>query len=175
MKLCQLAPRIAARLEAFHDLGQKCFNIGSGRQNTDSLRRDKHTRDVEIGKRCVRVECLERLSIIGECLDDRFFLSCRTHYVLLLQLTSCFAGDRRAGYTMALEKAQDLHLLREFDHEFLIPFEMTNLSWIAAGEFAHGFDAVPVEIVTNSVSFSRSSRNVWTPSAFLLSGLIPAS
>src|SRR5262245_28647491 len=127
MKLCQLAPRIAARLEAFHDLGQKCFNIGSGCQNTDSLRRDKHTRDVEIGKRCVRVECLERLSIIGERLDDRFFLSCRTHYVLLLQLTSCFAVGRRAGYTMALEKAQDLHLLREFDQEFLVPFEMLTL------------------------------------------------
>src|SRR5215831_16846308 len=102
MKLCQLAPRIAARLEAFHDLGQKCFNIGSSPQNTHSLRWDKHTRDVEIGKRCVRVECLERLSIIGECLGDRFFLSCHTHYVLPLKLTSGSAASRRAGYTMTL-------------------------------------------------------------------------
>src|SRR5215468_9147025 len=102
MKLCQLAPRIAAGLEAFHDLGQKCFNIDGGCQNTHSLRRDKHTRDVEIGKRCVRVECLERLSIIGECLDDRFFFSCHTHYVLPLKLTSGSAADRRACYTMAL-------------------------------------------------------------------------
>src|SRR5215510_12903626 len=102
MKLCQLAPRIAARLEAFHDLGQKCFNISSGRQNTDSLRRDKHPRDVEIGKRCVRVECLELLSIIGECLDDRFSLSCHTHHVLLLKFTSCSAAGRRASYALAV-------------------------------------------------------------------------
>src|SRR5215207_2106015 len=31
------------------------------------------------------------------------------------------------------------------------------------------------EIVMNSVSFSRSSRNVWTPSALSISGLMPAS
>ena len=31
------------------------------------------------------------------------------------------------------------------------------------------------EIVMNSDSVSRSSRNVWTPSAFSISGLIPTS
>src|SRR5262245_22529335 len=102
MKLCQLATRIAAGLKAFHDLGQKCFNIGSGCQNTHSLRRDKHTRDVEIGKRCVRVECLERLNIVAECLGDRFVLSCHTHYVLLLKLTSGSAAGCRPGYSMTL-------------------------------------------------------------------------
>ena len=43
-----------------------------------------------------------------------------------------------AGYAMALKEAQDLHLLRELDKEFLIPFEMMNLSGIAARELAHG-------------------------------------
>ena len=45
---------------------------------------------------------------------------------------------------MALEEAQDLHLLREFDEEFLIPFEMMNLCRIAARKFAHRFDALPI-------------------------------
>ena len=45
---------------------------------------------------------------------------------------------------MALEEAQDLHLLREFDKEFLIPFEMMNLSGIAARELPHGLDALPI-------------------------------
>src|SRR5215831_3382539 len=143
MKLCQLAPRIAASLKAFHDLSEKCFNIGSGCQDTNSLWRDKHTREVEVREHRARVECLERLSIIGERLGDRFFLSCHTYYVL--RLPNFFAAaSRRDGYTMALEEAQVLHLLREFDEEFLIPFEMMNLCRIAARKFAHRFDALPI-------------------------------
>src|SRR5262249_3072647 len=143
MKLCQLAPRIAASLKAFHDLSEKCFNIGSGCQDTNSLWRDKHTREVEVREHRARVECLERLSIIGERLGDRFFLSCHTDYVL--RLPNFFAAaSRRDGYTMALEEAQDLHLLREFDEEFLIPFEMMNLCRIAARKFAHRFDTLPI-------------------------------
>jgi hypothetical protein len=45
---------------------------------------------------------------------------------------------------MALTEAQDLHLFREFDEKFLIPFEMMNFSGIAACELAHGFDAFPI-------------------------------
>ena len=45
---------------------------------------------------------------------------------------------------MALEEAQDLHLFRQFDKEFLVPFEVMNLCGIAAGELAHGLDALPI-------------------------------
>jgi len=45
---------------------------------------------------------------------------------------------------MALEEAQDLHLLRQLDQEFLVAFEMMNLSGIAACEFSHGLDALPI-------------------------------
>src|SRR5262245_30925022 len=52
----QLAPGIAAGLETLHDFGEKSFNIGSGCEETHSLRRDKHTRDMEVGERRARVE-----------------------------------------------------------------------------------------------------------------------
>src|SRR5919106_2919085 len=45
---------------------------------------------------------------------------------------------------MALEEAQDLHLLRKLGQEFLVPFEMMNLGGIPASERAHGLDALPI-------------------------------
>src|SRR5919106_2442698 len=45
---------------------------------------------------------------------------------------------------MALEEAQDLHLLRKLGQEFLVPFEMMNLGGIPASERAHGLDAFPI-------------------------------
>ena len=45
---------------------------------------------------------------------------------------------------MALEEAQDLHLLRKLDQECLVPFEMMNPCGIAARELAHGLDAFPI-------------------------------
>src|SRR5262245_16909794 len=45
---------------------------------------------------------------------------------------------------MALEEAQNLQLFRKFAKKFLIPFEVMNLSGIAARELAHGFDALPI-------------------------------
>src|SRR5687768_15721581 len=54
----------------------------------------------------------------------------------------CLLSSRRgAGDAMALEEAQDLHLLRQFDREFLVPFEMMNRCGIAARELAHGLNA----------------------------------
>src|ERR687891_2515614 len=45
---------------------------------------------------------------------------------------------------MAFEEAQNLHLLRRFDKEFLVSFEGVNLCWIAARELAHRLDALPI-------------------------------
>src|SRR5438046_6754200 len=45
---------------------------------------------------------------------------------------------------MASEKAQDLHLLRQFDQELLVTFEMMNLRRIAARQLAHRLDTFPI-------------------------------
>lgn len=45
---------------------------------------------------------------------------------------------------MASEEAQDLHLFRKFDKEFLVPFEMMNLGGVAACELAHGLYVFPI-------------------------------
>src|SRR5262245_29107508 len=51
---------------------------------------------------------------------------------------------RGAGDAMAREEAQDLHLFRQLEQEFLIPFEMMNRCRSTARELAHGLDVFPI-------------------------------
>src|SRR5262249_10146472 len=61
-----------------------------------------------------------------------------------LNAISAATFPMQVGYAMTRKEAQDLHLLREFDEKFAIPFEVMNLSGMAARELAHGFDALSV-------------------------------
>jgi hypothetical protein len=76
---------------------------------------------------------------------------------------------------MALEEAQNLHFLREFNEEFLIPFEMMNLSGIAACELAHGFDALPIGDRHELGFILAILAERLDTEAFLISGLMPTS
>src|SRR4051812_19618306 len=65
-----------------------------------------------------------------------------------------------AGHAMAGQQAQDLHRLRQLDQELRIPLKVVDAGRIASGKATIASTLAQYEIVTNSVSPSRSSRNV---------------
>ena len=77
--------------------------------------------------------------------------------------------------TVTSANLEYLHVLRQFDEELFIALQVVNIGGVATREGGHRLNGFPVEIVMNSVSSGRSSRNVWTPIAFSINGLMPTS
>src|SRR5262249_20511048 len=70
-----------------------------------SLPGPKHAWDMEVRNRRVRVECLESLHVVRECLGDRFFLSCHSHHLLLVKPNNRLSGLLSCNWLRVLQLA----------------------------------------------------------------------